>query len=238
MLVHGLRIVFSKHLILIRLLNGGCHMRSRNCSLFRSTWIQPHILVGVQVARFSAFCVVFCVSLFLLLSFFFWPLCCLSFDLWLLITPGFDINGCPIARGKWNVSSGKWKRHPACPIRQVKMILWYVQFLKSKMINIELFSVGSRGKFYLNIASYVSCILRHFVLFCWLRNSPFSKKDHVIYINQSWIIIRRRCCINIVFIFAGQWKARVICSVLILENYPWCVLPLRSKYWKRDRLLE
>jgi hypothetical protein len=61
---------------------------------------------------------------------------------------GFDINGCPIARGKW-------KRHTTCPIGQVKMILWYVQFLKSKMINIELFSVGSRGEFYLNIASYV-----------------------------------------------------------------------------------
>ena len=99
--------------------------------------------------------------------------------------PGFDINGCPIARGKWNASSGKWKRHPTCPIGQVKMILWYVQFLKSKMINIELFSVGSRGEFYLNIASYVSCILRHFVLFCWLRNSPFSNKDRVIYISQS-----------------------------------------------------
>ena len=93
---------------------------------------------------------------------------------------GFDINGCPIARGKW-------KRHPICPIGQVKMILWYVQFLNSKMINIELFSVGSRDEFYLNIASCVSCILRHFVLFCWLRNSPFSNKDRVIYINQSWI---------------------------------------------------
>jgi hypothetical protein len=55
------------------------------------------------------------------------------------------------------------KRHQTCPIGQVKMILWYVQFLKSKMINIELFSVGSRGKYYLNIESYVSCILRHFV---------------------------------------------------------------------------
>jgi hypothetical protein len=99
--------------------------------------------------------------------------------------PGFDINGCPIARGKWNASSGKWKRHPTCPIRQVKMILWYVQFLKSKMINIELFSVGSRAEFYLNIALYVSCILRHFVLFRWLRNSPFSNKDRVIYINAA-----------------------------------------------------
>jgi hypothetical protein len=100
---------------------------------------------------------------------------------------GFDINGCPIAQGKWNVSSGKWKRHLKCPIGQVKIILWYVQFLNSKMINIELFSVGSRGEFYLNIASYVSCILCHFVLFCWLRNSPFSNKDHVIYISQSWM---------------------------------------------------
>jgi hypothetical protein len=39
---------------------------------------------------------------------------------------GFDINGCLIARGKWNASSGKWKRHPTCPIGQVKMILWYM----------------------------------------------------------------------------------------------------------------
>jgi hypothetical protein len=45
--------------------------------------------------------------------------------------PGFDINGCPIARGKWNASSGKWKRHPSCPIGQVKMILWHVQPLMS-----------------------------------------------------------------------------------------------------------
>ena len=33
--------------------------------------------------------------------------------------------------------------------------------------------------------SYVSCLLRHFILFCRLRNSPFSNKDHVIYISQS-----------------------------------------------------
>ena len=84
-----------------------------------------------------------------------------------------------------NASSGKWKRHPTWPIGQAKMILWYVEFLKSKMINIELFSVGSCDEFYLNIVSYVSCILHHFVLFCWLRNSPFSNKDRVIYISQS-----------------------------------------------------
>jgi len=31
--------------------------------------------------------VIFCRSLFVLLYFFFWPLCCLSFDLRILITP-------------------------------------------------------------------------------------------------------------------------------------------------------
>jgi hypothetical protein len=109
------------------------------------------------------------------------------------------------------------------------------QFLKSKIINIELFSVGSRGKFYLNIASYVSCILRYFVDY----GIPLSQIKIVLFIlaNRE-CLIRRRRCINIVFIFGGQWKVRVICGVLILENYPWCVLPLRSKYWKRDRLPE
>jgi hypothetical protein len=37
-----------------------------------------------------------------------------------VIHAGFDINYCPIARGKWNASSGKWKRHPTCPIGQEK----------------------------------------------------------------------------------------------------------------------
>ena len=156
----------------------------------------------------------------------------------LVVDTGFDINGCPIAQGKWNTSSGKWKRHPTCPIGPVKMILWYVQFLKSKMINIELFSVGSRGDFYLNIALYASCILHHFVLFYWLRNSPSQIKIVLFILADREYLIRQRRCINIVFIFAGQWKARVICGILILENYPLCVLPLRSKYWKRDRLLE
>jgi hypothetical protein len=40
---------------------------------------------GVRVTRSLVFCVVFCRSLFVLLSFFFWSLCCLSFfDLRLL----------------------------------------------------------------------------------------------------------------------------------------------------------
>jgi hypothetical protein len=132
------------------------------------------------------------------------------FRLMIWTLPGFDINGCLIARGKWNASSGKWKRHPTYPIGQVKMILWYVQFLKSKMINIELFRVGSRGEFYLNIASYVSCILRHFVVY----GIPLSQIKIVLFIlaNRE-CLIRRWHCINIVFIFAGQWKASYLrCS--------------------------
>ena len=42
----------------------------------------------VNVARSLVFCVMFCRSLFVLVSFIFWPLCCLSFfDLQILITP-------------------------------------------------------------------------------------------------------------------------------------------------------
>ena len=45
------------------------------------------ILVGFVLFYFLVFCVMFCGSLFVLLSFFFWLLHCLSFfDLWLLMT--------------------------------------------------------------------------------------------------------------------------------------------------------
>ena len=90
------------------------------------------------------------------------------------MSSGFDINGCPIARGKWNASSGKWKRHPTCPKGQVKIILWYVQFLKSKMINIK-FSVGSRGEFYLTNVSYISCIFTPFCFILLTMEFPFLK---------------------------------------------------------------
>jgi hypothetical protein len=43
---------------------------------------------GGRVTRSLGFCVVFCRSLFVLLSFFFWSLCCLSYlDIRILITP-------------------------------------------------------------------------------------------------------------------------------------------------------
>ena len=37
------------------------------------------VFSGVRVAKSLVFCVIFCRSLFILLFFFFWPLCCLSF---------------------------------------------------------------------------------------------------------------------------------------------------------------
>jgi hypothetical protein len=42
---------------------------------------------GVRVTLSVVLCVMFCRSLFVLSSFYFWPLCCLSFDLRILITP-------------------------------------------------------------------------------------------------------------------------------------------------------
>ena len=48
----------------------------------------PQVFSGVRVARSLVLCVMFCRSLFVLLSLFFCPLCYLSFlDLWILITP-------------------------------------------------------------------------------------------------------------------------------------------------------
>jgi hypothetical protein len=48
----------------------------------------PPVFSGIRVARSLACCVVLCRSLFVLLSFFIWSLCCLAFfDLQILITP-------------------------------------------------------------------------------------------------------------------------------------------------------
>jgi hypothetical protein len=47
------------------------------------------VFSGVRGALSLVFCAMFCRSLFVLLSIFFWPLYCLSFDLRLLITPFF-----------------------------------------------------------------------------------------------------------------------------------------------------
>ena len=47
----------------------------------------PIVFSCVRCTRSLVLCVVFCRSLFVLLYFFFWPLCCLAFELRILITP-------------------------------------------------------------------------------------------------------------------------------------------------------
>ena len=64
---------------------------------FENKWYRPpsvpeHLIAspdfsGVRVTRSSVSCVMFCRSLFVLLSFFFWSLCCLSFNLRNMVTP-------------------------------------------------------------------------------------------------------------------------------------------------------
>jgi len=46
----------------------------------------PPVFSEIRVVRSLVFCGMFCNSLFVLLSFFFWPVCFLSFDLQILIT--------------------------------------------------------------------------------------------------------------------------------------------------------
>jgi hypothetical protein len=46
---------------------------------FRRTWVHPRFLVGFMLFFIFSFMCMFCRSLFVLLLFFFWPLCCLSF---------------------------------------------------------------------------------------------------------------------------------------------------------------
>ena len=57
----------------------GCHMWHMNCLSFRSTWVHYWFLMGL-VFKYLVFYTIFCRSLFVFLSFFFWSLCCLSFD--------------------------------------------------------------------------------------------------------------------------------------------------------------
>ena len=61
------------------LMGGRCHQWSRNSS-------SSLILMAFVLLNCYFVCLVFCRSLFVFLSFFFWPLYCLSFDLRFLIT--------------------------------------------------------------------------------------------------------------------------------------------------------
>ena len=60
--------------------------RSRNCYPSRAREFTPSFS-GIRVVQSLVFWVALCRSSFAHVSFFFWSLCCLSFDLQLLITP-------------------------------------------------------------------------------------------------------------------------------------------------------
>ena len=61
----------------------------------------PPVFSWVRVSRSLVLCVMFCILLFVLLSFFFWPLRCLSFfDVRILITP-FGIFKLLLSKLQW-----------------------------------------------------------------------------------------------------------------------------------------
>ena len=80
----------------------GSTSRAETAYTFGAPEFTPRFLTCmVRVAR-SKFCVVFCRSLFVLLSFFFWPLRCLSFfDLRILITTLVSSNSSQIVTRKY-----------------------------------------------------------------------------------------------------------------------------------------
>ena len=69
----------------------------------------PPVFSGVRVTRslvLQCICI-FCRSLFVLLSFFFWPLCCLFFDIRILITPLVSSNSSWLTHINWQWRLGK-----------------------------------------------------------------------------------------------------------------------------------
>ena len=58
-------------------------------SWYWSVWVHPRVFSGFRVTRSLLLCEMFCSSLFVLLFFFFWPLCCLSFFFWPLCCLSF-----------------------------------------------------------------------------------------------------------------------------------------------------
>jgi len=61
------------------------HTLSRTCISFRSISVHPRFFCGVCIAQSLDFWIVFHRSLFVLLTFLFWPLYCLCFKFFLII---------------------------------------------------------------------------------------------------------------------------------------------------------
>jgi hypothetical protein len=135
---------------------------NRNCLPFRSIWIHPQFLVGSCYSIFSFICI-FCRSLFVLLYFFFWPLCCLFyFDIRILITPLVSSNSscthlrllrlvlcCMVHRIWFFMNDSCWR---------------VVPHTSSK-------SHGTLGGIHINLLIYNKCKpCRHQTFVCWCLN--------------------------------------------------------------------
>jgi hypothetical protein len=101
----------------------------------------PPVFSGVHVTRSLVLCLMFCRSLFVLLSFFFWPLCCLFFfDIRIMITSLVSCVHCVVCSssiyGFWLPPFGiLW---PLCclfffDIRILITSLWYLQTLHTNV---------------------------------------------------------------------------------------------------------
>jgi len=92
---HDFNIIWCSCCLAVTPVYHGCYKLSRNCKPFRSTWVHLRFS-GVRVDRSVVFCVVFCRSVFVLVwsvycPLFFWPLYCLSFFHFQLLTYPFGI---------------------------------------------------------------------------------------------------------------------------------------------------
>ena len=73
---YSIDIILQNHLLVTGVHNR-CNMQELHT--LPENLSSPVVFCGVRVARSLVFCVVFCRSLFVILYFLFWPLCCLFF---------------------------------------------------------------------------------------------------------------------------------------------------------------
>jgi hypothetical protein len=76
------------------------------CIINTNTWVQPPVFSEVRVTRSSVLCVCFVDR-----CMFFWPLCCVFFDIRILITPLVSSNSFSNTKNNINYKSiGQWNR--------------------------------------------------------------------------------------------------------------------------------
>jgi hypothetical protein len=141
----------------------------------------------VHVTRSLVFCVMFCRSLFVHLSFFFWPLCCLSFDLQILITPLVSSNSTYLYTAKLSsrdiIMNFVWKN-------LISKITWFCSLL----------SIFFVKKAYL-VCAYKKSIFLKFMLnfFTWIICSIHIRLSCQIYLMGQfvWNILDGTLCVTV-----------------------------------------